>query len=178
MPENSNVTPSFLKQKIRTIDVDSKTIKLQLWDTAGQERFKTITSTYYRSAQGIMIVYDVTNQDSFANIQRQWLPEIQRYASSNVSLVLVGNKSDLSNKRVISTEEGKALADTLGVSFVETSARTATQVEAAFTMISAEIMERLEKDFLNTSKRQVQYPSPTVSLSRNGKQTSGCCFSA
>lgn len=140
-----------LKQKIRTIDVDSKTIKLQLWDTAGQERFKTITSTYYRSAQGIMIVYDVTNQNSFANIQRQRLPEIQRYASSNVSLVLVGNKADLSNKRVISTEEGKALADTLGVSFVETSARTATQVEAAFTMISAEIMERLEKEFLNTT---------------------------
>ena len=80
--------------KIRTIDLDGKTIKLQIWDTAGQERFRTISSTYYRGAHGIIVVYDVTNLDSFNNVKR-WLTEIDKYARENVNKLLVGNKADL-----------------------------------------------------------------------------------
>ena len=86
--------------KIRTVDLDTKTIKLQIWDTAGQERFRTITSSYYRGAHGIIIVYDITDKESFDNV-RQWLFEIDRYASENVCKLLVGNKSDLGNKRAV-----------------------------------------------------------------------------
>lgn len=86
--------------KIRTIDLDGKTIKLQIWDTAGQERFRTITSSYYRGAHGIIVVYDCTDQETFNNV-KQWLEEIDRYACDNVNKLLVGNKCDLHIKKVV-----------------------------------------------------------------------------
>lgn len=127
--------------KIRTVEQDGKTIKLQIWDTAGQERFRTITSSYYRGAHGIIVVYDVTDQESFNNV-KQWLNEIDRYASENVNKLLVGNKCDLAENRVVSYEAGKALADDIGIPFLETSAKDATNVEKAFMTMAGEIKNR------------------------------------
>ena len=95
--------------KIRTIELDGKCIKLQIWDTAGQERFRTITSSYYRGAHGIIIVYDITDEDSYNNV-KQWLNEIDRYASEKVDKLLVGNKADLSDKRKVDAETAKEYA--------------------------------------------------------------------
>eukprot|EP00914_Ancora_sagittata_P022386 GHVO01044562.1.p1 GENE.GHVO01044562.1~~GHVO01044562.1.p1 ORF type:complete len:201 (+),score=32.73 GHVO01044562.1:54-656(+) len=128
--------------KIRTINLDSKTIKLQIWDTAGQERFRTITSSYYRGAHGIIVVYDVTDRDSFNHVTH-WMKEIDKYAQENVNKLLVGNKSDLQLKKVISHDEAKELADSLGVKFVETSAKDALNVEQAFRIMAEEIKTRL-----------------------------------
>ena len=128
--------------KIRTIELDGKTIKLQVWDTAGQERFRTITSSYYRGAHGIIVVFDVTDQESFNNV-KQWLQEIDRYASENVDKLLVGNKCDLTDKKVIEYTSAKAYADQLGISFLETSAKNATSVEQAFMTMAAEIKSRV-----------------------------------
>lgn len=86
-------------QKIRTIDLEDKIVKLQIWDTAGQERFRTITSSYYRGAQGIIVVFDLTDRDSFDHV-KQWMKEIDRFAGENVNVILVGNKKDLTSKRV------------------------------------------------------------------------------
>merc|ERR1712167_447621 len=86
--------------KIRTVEIDQKVIKLQIWDTAGQERFRTITSSYYRGAHGIIVVYDVTDSESFNNV-RQWLNEIDRCACENVNKLLVGNKCDMVTKKVV-----------------------------------------------------------------------------
>ena len=119
--------------KIRTIELDGKTIKLQVWDTAGQERFRTITSSYYRGAHGIIVVFDVTDQESFNNV-KQWLQEIDRYACENVDKLLVGNKCDLTDKKVVGYTSAKAYADQLGISFLETSAKNATNVEQVFTV--------------------------------------------
>ena len=128
--------------KIRTIQLDGKTIKLQVWDTAGQERFRTITSSYYRGAHGIIVVFDVTDQESFNNV-KQWLQEIDRYACENVDKLLVGNKCDLTDKKVVEYTSAKAYADQLGISFLETSAKNATNVEEAFMTMSAEIKNRV-----------------------------------
>merc|ERR1711959_346482 len=119
--------------KIRTVELDGKVIKLQIWDTAGQERFRTITSSYYRGAHGIIVVYDVTDEESFNNV-KTWLNEINRYANENVNKLLVGNKSDLTSKKVVDHATAKAFADEIGIPFLETSAKSADNVEQAFTM--------------------------------------------
>ncbi|CAE8584500.1 unnamed protein product, partial [Polarella glacialis] len=128
--------------KIRTLDLDSKTVKLQIWDTAGQERFRTITSSYYRGAHGIIVVYDVTDKESFNNV-KHWMQEIDKYAADGVNKLLVGNKCDLSSKKVVSYDEAKELADSLTVQFMETSAKNALNVEQAFKMMAGEIKTRV-----------------------------------
>eukprot|EP01094_Clydonella_sp_ATCC50884_P009772 TRINITY_DN192_c0_g1_i4.p2 TRINITY_DN192_c0_g1~~TRINITY_DN192_c0_g1_i4.p2 ORF type:complete len:204 (+),score=89.94 TRINITY_DN192_c0_g1_i4:85-696(+) len=128
--------------KIRTIQMDGASIKLQIWDTAGQERFRTITSSYYRGAHGIIVVYDVTDQVSFNNV-KQWLQEIDRYACESVNKLLVGNKSDLSTKKVVDYNTAKEFADGLGIPLLETSAKNATNVEEAFVTMTKEIKGRM-----------------------------------
>ncbi|GLB35112.1 putative GTP-binding protein ypt1 [Lyophyllum shimeji] len=128
--------------KIRTIELEGKTVKLQIWDTAGQERFRTITSSYYRGAHGIIVVYDVTDNDTFTNV-KQWLQEIDRYASEGVNKLLVGNKSDLTGKKVVEYTVAKEFADQLSIPFLETSAKNATNVEQAFLTMAKQIKDRM-----------------------------------
>lgn len=128
--------------KIRTVGLGEKTIKLQIWDTAGQERFRTITSSYYRGAQGIIVVYDCTDQESFNNV-KQWLEEIDRYACDNVNKLLVGNKSDLTTKKVVDYATAESYAKQLNIPFLETSAKNAVNVEQAFMTMAKDIMNRV-----------------------------------
>jgi len=130
--------------KIKTLTIDGKTVKLQIWDTAGQERFRTITSSYYRGAHGIIVVYDVTDKVSFSNV-KQWLGEIDRYACQSVNRLLVGNKADLKEKKVVDTSEAKEFADTLRISFLETSAKSSENVEEAFLTMTKQIKDRVSK---------------------------------
>jgi len=157
--------------KIRTIELNGKTIKLQIWDTAGQERFRTITSSYYRGAHGIIVVYDITDQVSFNNV-KQWLQEIDRYACENVNKLLVGNKSDLTNKRVVDYNTAKEFAESLGIPFLETSAKNATNVEQAFMTMAGEIKNRMANTYPGGGK-------PSQGIVKPGKpvpkQESGCC---
>mmetsp|Transcript_29843 Transcript_29843/g.30278 ORF Transcript_29843/g.30278 Transcript_29843/m.30278 type:complete len:206 (+) Transcript_29843:133-750(+) len=128
--------------RFRTVKVEKKTVKLQIWDTAGQERFRTITSAYYRGADGIIMVYDVTNQESFEHVN-DWLSEVNRYASEGTCKLLVGNKSDKGDK-VVSSEKARAFADSLGIPFLETSAKNASNVEEAFLTMTAELIKMRE----------------------------------
>ncbi|QSL65940.1 hypothetical protein MERGE_003077 [Pneumocystis wakefieldiae] len=136
--------------KIRTIELEGKTVKLQIWDTAGQERFRTITSSYYRGAHGIIIVYDVTDQDTFNNV-KQWLQEIDRYASESVNKLLIGNKSDMADKKVVDPSQAKNLADDLKIPFLETSAKSSINVEQAFVTMAQEIKKRIGSDSTYTA---------------------------
>jgi Ras-related protein Rab-1A len=117
--------------KIRKIDLEGKSIKLQIWDTAGQERFRTITKSYYRGSNGIIVVYDITDRETFDQVQH-WMSEIDAHASADVCRLLVGNKADLKDKRAVKTDEGAALARQCGIPFLETSAKDASNVETMF----------------------------------------------
>jgi len=158
--------------KIRTIDLDGKTIKLQIWDTAGQERFRTITSSYYRGAHGIIVVYDITDAESFKNV-KQWLSEIERYASEHVNKLLVGNKCDLVQKRQVETEKAKQTADSLGIPFLETSAKNATNVEKAFLTMAAEIKARIATQ--PPSQTKGGKPATVVVSGQDVSSKGGCC---
>jgi len=128
--------------KIKTLDIDSKTVKLQIWDTAGQERFRTITSSYYRGAQGIILVYDCTDRESFNNV-KQWMGEIDRYACENVNKLLVGNKCDLVAEKTVDVNTAKEFADSYDIPFIETSAKTAHNVEKCFVQMATSIKNRM-----------------------------------
>mmetsp|Transcript_41340 Transcript_41340/g.110617 ORF Transcript_41340/g.110617 Transcript_41340/m.110617 type:complete len:236 (+) Transcript_41340:121-828(+) len=123
----------------RSIQVDGKTLKSQIWDTAGQERYRAITSAYYRGAVGALLVYDISKNVSFENIDR-WLKELRDHADQNIVIMLVGNKCDLRHLRAVSTEDAKAYAEQKGLSFIETSALDSTNVEQAFQSILTGIL--------------------------------------
>ena len=113
------------------IRINEKNIKLQIWDTAGQESFKSITRSYYRGAAGALLVYDITRRDTFTHLTR-WLEEVRQHGNPDMCIMLVGNKSDLETRRQVSTEEGERFAQEHNLIFMETSAKTSANVEAAF----------------------------------------------
>ena len=123
--------------KIKIINFQNKLVKLQLWDTAGEERFRTITKTYYKGAHGIILMYDVTDQNSFKNI-RNWIKQIEANADKSAKRVLVGHKCDEPG-RVVSEEEGKKLAEEYNMVLFESSARTNTNVSEVFYYLVKEI---------------------------------------
>ena len=157
--------------KIRTIQLDGKTIKLQIWDTAGQERFRTITSSYYRGAHGIIVVFDVTDQESFMNV-KQWLHEIDRYACQNVKKLLVGNKCDLASKRAVPTEQAQEFADSLGIQYLETSAKNSTNVEKAFTTMAGQIRKWMQTQPTPAAQTKVNISKGQQIDTKGG---GGCC---
>jgi len=125
--------------KVRSLDVGSTRVRLQLWDTAGQERFRTITSSYYRRAHGIVVVFDLTDRRSFEHV-RPWLHEIEKYAAGCLFRLIVGNKADLASQRVVTQEEAAGLAESMGISYKETSARDASNVEGVFTALVEQLL--------------------------------------
>ena len=160
--------------KIRTMEIDNKNVKLQIWDTAGQERFKNITASYYRGAHGIFVVYDISDTESFKNINN-WLIEIEKNANKNVYKILVGNKCDLEDKRTVSYQQGKELAETYGMQFIETSAKSNTNVDEAFHLLGKEVMKLSlndkEKNFGNKKKMKLDKKTEDIVF----QQKQGCC---
>ena len=158
--------------KIRTIELDQKTIKLQIWDTAGQERFRTITQAYYRGAMGILLIYDVTNANTWKNV-RNWVRNIADNAPQTVNKILIGNKADMKPEmRQVSTAQGQSLADEYGMKFFETSARTGVNVAEAFLTLATDVKDRLlaggGEPAPSGGINVAQAPEPT------GRK-SGCC---
>uniref|UniRef100_A0AAV2KH28 small monomeric GTPase n=1 Tax=Knipowitschia caucasica TaxID=637954 RepID=A0AAV2KH28_KNICA len=151
----------------KVLDVDNFKVKLQIWDTAGQERFRSVTHAYYRDAQALLLLYDITNKSSFDNI-RAWLTEIHEYAQKDVVIMLLGNKADLAAERVVKTEEGEKLAKEYGVPFMETSAKTGVNVELSFHAIARELKHR-EMQQPNDPKFHIH------DYIEAQKQKAGCC---
>jgi len=163
---DDNFTDSYISTigvdfRFRTITVDKKIVKLQIWDTAGQERFRTITSAYYRGADGIIMVYDVTSSESFDHVE-EWLIEVDRYANENTSKLLIGNKADLIDERQVSDDTAHKFADKLGIPFLETSAKTATNVDAAFLTMAKELIKNREVMSIKTTDAHQKKESVNV----------------
>ncbi|KIH63714.1 Ras family protein [Ancylostoma duodenale] len=152
--------------------VDGKRIMAQIWDTAGQERFKTVTSAYYRGAQGALIVYDITKPGSFDSC-KQWLHDL-REQSENVSVMLVGNKSDLRNMREVPADMAKRFADEHHLTFIETSALDSSNVEKAFTQILTKIYRAGMANVRNGETKRIDLSAVSKSEPAGRK---GCCQS-
>lgn len=157
-----------------TIVLDDKIIKLQIWDTAGQERFKAITNSFYRGAQGIIIVFDVTNWESFDNV-KNWLEEVNRREHETPYKLLLGNKCDQESKRVISFDAANEYANKLNIPYLETSAKDAINVDQAFINMASEIKTRVISGSLNSNTHgfdQECIQSPTYT---NDQSYNTCC---
>ncbi|KAL8381008.1 hypothetical protein RB595_005348 [Gaeumannomyces hyphopodioides] len=163
----------------RSIQVDSKTIKAQIWDTAGQERYRAITSAYYRGAVGALLVYDISKHQTYENVIR-WLKELRDHADANIVIMLVGNKSDLRHLRAVPTEEAKAFASENHLSFIETSAFDASNVELAFQNILTEIYRIVSSKALDSGDAQtILQGGTTIPLTKTPEDGAGqggkCC---
>ncbi|MCP9258178.1 Ras-related protein Rab-35 [Dirofilaria immitis] len=146
--------------KIRTVTINGQRVKLQIWDTAGQERFRTITSTYYRGTHGVIVVYEVTSGDSFSNVKR-WLHEIDTNCE-NVQKVLVGNKADDPERRVVLEVDARRFAETMKIPFFETSAKENINVEEMFSCITRLVLEA-----------KLRAPQPNIGDSGGGMRLGG-----
>lgn len=160
--------------KIKMLTVGGKRLKLTIWDTAGQERFRTLTSSYYRGAQGIILVYDVTRRETFTNLSEVWSKELELYSTNQECVkMLVGNKVDKDSERAVSREEGLSLAKELGCLLLECSAKTRENVEKCFEELALKIMEApsLLEEGSAATKRSVLKQKQEPQSSQNG----GCC---
>ena len=158
--------------KVVTFERAAKVVKLQLWDTAGQERFRTITHSYYRGAHGILLVFDVTNRESFDNLS-DWLADVRQYGVEGSPMVLVGNKADCANREV-KEEEAQLFAQKLGCQYFETSAKQNKSVDDAFNaLVDLCVKSRAKLPTVTTTKRPLNLEE--AQKLRTTKTSSGPC---
>lgn len=170
---NTHMATIGVDFKLKTEVINNKKTKIQIWDTAGQERFRTITGSYYRGAHGIILVFDVTNEESFKNIPR-WLDEIKSHASDTVSICLIGNKCDLKNQRAVTVAQAEELAKELDIPYLETSAKDAINVDKAFQTIINSVIQKQSYLQSNESNDKRTFRPPVLKPTHTEKQT-GCC---
>ena len=165
----------------KTISINGKSVKIQIWDTAGQEAFQAITRTYYKGAIGALLVYDITRKETFVHVTK-WLEEVRNNSSKTITVILIGNKKDLEDKRQVSYEEGEAFAKENGLMFLETSAKTAYNVVESFNLSAQCILNNIQKNGVDpTVNSNMRLNNNNVSpgginpgVSGNEKK-GGCC---
>ena len=132
----------------KNIEINKKTYRIQVWDTAGQENFRSITRSYFKNSVCAMVTYDISNRKSFEDVNT-WIEEVQNQSPKTILIILIGNKIDLKDKREVSYEEGKDLANKNGIIFMETSAKTGENVNEIFKQSGQEIAKKIESNFYN-----------------------------
>lgn len=169
----------------RNISIDDKYIKIQIWDTAGQERYRAITSSYYRNSSGIMLVYDITNEDTFRHCTK-WLTELKSNIGANIPILLIGNKNDIIYQRTVSENIAAEFAKNSGLMFMETSALDGNNIDEAFSVLAKHIYDATIKTIENEKPelkaedilKYVPPPTDTVSVveeSANPTTKKSCC---
>jgi Ras-related protein Rab-15 len=161
--------------KMKRVNIDGKKIQIQLWDTAGQEKFDTITKQYYRRAHGVFLVYDITNEKTFTNLEK-WLNWVREYADEDVEMMLLANKSDMEEDREVSQDKGQQFAKTLNIPFYETSAKESDNIEKAFVQLTKHVFTSHKKEFdAIRLERADSDGGEFVSQYMRQKSESSCC---
>ena len=162
----------------KTIQINGKSVKIQIWDTAGQEAFQAITRTYYKGAIGALLVYDITRKETFIHVTK-WLEEVRNNSSKTITVILIGNKKDLEDKRQVSYEEGEAFAKENGLMFLETSAKTAYNVVEAFNLSAQCILNNIERTGIDpTISSNINLNKGMENVNQggiNGPNKGACC---
>ena len=165
----------------KNFKVDNNIVKVQIWDTAGQERYRSITNAYYKGAKGALVTYDITNKKSFENLDR-WMSDLKTNGDDNISIILLGNKTDLEDKRVITTVEGKNKAEFYKCFFMETSALNGSNIEKAFNELIMDVYKNNHETFEKQANVQIN-TDKTINLDKGkmdennkNKERGWCCL--
>jgi small GTP-binding protein len=180
---SSSIATIGIDFKVKFVSIEGSRLKLQIWDTAGAERFHSLTTSVYRNAHGVVLIYDLTERPTFKSIEA-WITQIHRHADTNINIVLVGNKCDVAaEEREVSIEEGQELTDKFEVPFFEASAKKNINVENIFLRLGAEVKHRLAREAVESPSKSKKQPLPGLKASaedeHNGKglggKAGGCC---
>lgn len=164
----------------RDFKIENNTVKVQIWDTAGQERYRSITNAYYKGAKGSLLVYDITNPKTFENVDK-WLSDLKTNAEEKISVVLVGNKTDLEGDRKISIEQGKEKAELFKLAFIETSALNGNNIEKAFNELISDVYKNHHELFEKQAKVEITEKAINIEHAEENKENPEnkkkfCCF--
>ena len=164
----------------RDFKIENNTVKVQIWDTAGQERYRSITNAYYKGAKGSLLVYDITNPKTFENVDK-WLSDLKTNAEEKISVVLVGNKTDLESERKISLEQGKEKAELFKLAFIETSALNGNNIEKAFNELISDVYKNHHELFEKQAKVEITEKAIDLDNVEENKENPEnkkkfCCF--
>ena len=157
----------------RQFNIEGHVVKAQIWDTAGQERYKAITSAYYKGAKGAFIVYDITRKESFDNVSK-WAEQLKSTADKNLTIIIVGNKTDLEDQRQITSEEGQNKANSLESAFIETSAASGSNLDKAFEMMINEVYKKCHEEMLAEGDVEIE-GGEDINLAKKPENTKKAC---
>lgn len=155
--------------KVKEIEVNGKTASIQVWDTAGQERFRNITQSYYRGSNGVIVAYDITDRITFDHVTF-WLKEIDKHANSDIVRLLVGNKFDMAENRVVTKQEAELLANQYNMEYIETSAKTGKNIDKVFITIAEYMQDAQSKQPEPEASAAIALPS-----AKPVEKKGGCC---
>ena len=148
---------------VKNFKIENNIVKVQIWDTAGQERYRSITNAYYKGAKGSLLIYDITNKKSFENIEK-WISDLKANTGDNISMILLGNKTDLEEKRAVSIDEGKNKAEFYNITFMETSAFNGNNIQEAFNELITDIYKKNHELLENQAKAEIIRDKNTIEL--------------
>ena len=157
----------------KTFNINNNKINAQIWDTAGQEKYKSLTKAYYKGALGALVIYDITQKITFENIDK-WISDLKISADEKVSIILIGNKSDLEEKREVSKEDGENKAKLNGISFLETSALNGNNIEIAFKTLVKNVYNKCHNEFDTMAHVEI-IRGKTIKIEEPKKERKKCC---
>ena len=185
----TNIMSKFLKNKFmeeskatvgvefgsKLFDLNGHKIRAQIWDTAGQEKYKSITGAYFKGSKGALVVYDITQKSTYESLEK-WVNDLKSAGDPKITIILIGNKSDLEENRQVSKEQGEEKAKSFGCAFLETSALSGDNIDKAFNMMVKEIFEKFSNDSAEDSELESGFKGEDLKLDKVvDKKKKKCC---